>query len=95
MERFDLRSKASLDRNQALITAKRVCLGDSHVNQAEQESAKKMLTGFLSDLKRGLATKPEDLPAPPLLKLVETVRNGRFPSGRSVDQAIDSCLTRT
>jgi hypothetical protein len=90
---FNAVTELFLQLNQALITAKRVCLGDSQVNQAEQESAKNVLTGFLSDLKRGLAAKPEDLPAP-LLKLVETVRNGRFPSGESVGQAIDSCLSR-
>lgn len=80
--------------NQALITTKRVCLGDkSQPTKAEQESAKNVLTGLLTDLKSGLAARPEDLSGP-LLKLIETVRNGRLPSGESVDYAIDSCLTR-
>lgn len=80
--------------NQALITAKRVCLGDkSQPTQAEQESAKNVLTRLLNDLKHGLAAQPEELSGP-LLKLIETVRNGRLPTGESVNQAIDSCLSR-
>ena len=80
--------------NEALITAKRVCFGDkSQPTQAEQESAKNVLTGLLTDLKHGVAARPEELSGP-LLKLIETVRNGRLPSGDSVDHAIDTCLAR-
>lgn len=80
--------------NQALITAKRVWLGDkSQPTQTEQESAKNVLIRLLNDLKHGLAAQPEELSGP-LLKLIETVRNGRLPTGESVNQAIDSCLSR-
>jgi hypothetical protein len=79
--------------NQALITAKRVCFGDkSQPTQAEQESAKKVLAGLLNDVKRGLTGEPEELSGA-LRKLIDTVRNGRLPTGKPASQAIDSCIS--
>lgn len=80
--------------NRALITAKRVVLRDTpQPEQSAQELAQEILGNFLTNLKQGLAARPEELP-PAVLEVLETVRNGRLPSGEPIEKAIDRCLAR-
>lgn len=80
--------------NRALITAKRVVLGDTpQPEQSVQDAAAEIIAKFLTDLRQGLAARPEELPLP-VLDLIETVRNGRLPSGEPIERAIDRCVAR-